>query len=230
MSIAQNYQDIQAEIERAVLHFYCADNLNELPSYVDYNAPQIIAVSKRQDDARVDEALEAGLRHFGENQIQEAEERWVKRRAEYADLKLHFIGHLQSNKAAQAVALFDEIHSIDREKIAVALKKEMDKQGRNLPCFVQVNIGEEEQKSGIAPQDIDAFLNYCREDLHLNIKGLMCLPPKDEPAGLYFSLLKELGQRYNALGLSMGMSADYTQAAIMGADYIRIGTALLGER
>lgn len=230
MNITQNHQDIQANIERALTHFYCVDHVDELPDYVEYQAPEIIAVSKKQSDERVEAALQAGLRHFGENQVQEAEGRWADKRTQYPDLTLHMIGALQSNKAAQAVALFDVIHSVDREKIAKALKSEMDKQGRQLPCYVQVNIGEEEQKSGILPQDLGAFLKYCREDLGLIIEGLMCLPPKDEPAGIYFSLLKKYAKQYNVEKLSMGMSADYEQAAIMGSDYLRIGTALLGER
>jgi pyridoxal phosphate enzyme (YggS family) len=237
MSIAENYQQIKDDIERAVLHFYCADSLESLPSYTDFvdpqggfKCPEIIAVSKKQSDARIDEALALGLRHFGENQLQEAQQHWGERKNSYDDLTLHMIGALQSNKAADAVALFDVIHSVDREKIAKALKHEMDKQGRDLPCTIQVNIGEEPQKSGIMPADLADFVTYCQQDLGMNIHGLMCIPPVDESAGIYFSLLKKYAKTYNLKALSMGMSADYEQAAVLGADYLRIGTALFGER
>lgn len=237
MSIAENYQEIQNEMKRAILHFYCADKVADIPAYaglVDASGaltlPQVIAVSKQQSDARIDEALAAGLRHFGENKVQEAEAHWTARKTKYDDLTLHLIGPLQSNKVKDAVALFDVIHSVDREKIARALKAEMDAQGRNLPCFIQVNIGEEEQKSGVLPHELDDFLAFCRGDLSLNIQGLMCIPPVDEPAGIYFSLLKKMADAHDGLKLSMGMSGDYTAAALSGADYVRIGSALLGER
>jgi pyridoxal phosphate enzyme (YggS family) len=177
MSIAAKYKEIKDEMQRAALHFYCVDAAVDIPRYTglyneehskpqssgsrdpnfqnsEFKSPEIIAVSKRQPEARIIEALDAGLRHFGENKLQEAQERWQDRRAAYPDLTLHMIGPIQSNKAAAVVELFDVIHSIDRKKIADALKAEMDKQGRNLPCFIQVNIGEEPQKSGIMPADL----------------------------------------------------------------------------
>ncbi|MEC9235565.1 MAG: YggS family pyridoxal phosphate-dependent enzyme [Pseudomonadota bacterium] len=237
MSIAENYQDIEHEMKRAILHFYCADKLDDIPDYaglVDAGGalklPQIIAVSKQQSGARIDEALAAGLRHFGENKVQEAQKHWAERKAKHDDLVLHLIGPLQSNKVKDAVALFDVIHSVDREKIARVLKAEMDAQGRQLPCYIQVNIGEEEQKSGVLPHELDDFLAFCRNDLSLDIKGLMCIPPVDEPAGIYFSLLKKMADAHDDLALSMGMSGDYTEAALCGAHYVRIGTALLVER
>jgi|TARA_R110002126_G_scaffold13118_7_gene57279 pyridoxal phosphate enzyme (YggS family) len=237
MTIAENYQQIKDDIERAVLHFYCADSLASLPSYTDFVGPQgefkcpeIIAVSKKQSAQRIDEALALGLRHFGENQLQEAQQHWGERKQIHSDVTLHMIGALQSNKAADAVALFDVIHSVDREKIAKSLKHEMDKQGRSLPCYIQVNIGEEPQKSGILPADLSDFVAYCQKDLGLTIEGLMCIPPADESAGIYFSLLKKYAKTYNLKQLSMGMSSDYEQAAVLGAHYLRVGTALFGER
>jgi len=237
MSIAENYQQIKDDIKRAILHFYCAEDLASLPPYTDFTdadgtfkCPEIIAVSKKQSAEKIDAALTLGLRHFGENQLQEAQAHWAERRKVYPDLTLHLIGALQSNKAADAVALFDVIHSVDREKIAQCLKQEMDKQGRDLPCFIQVNIGEEPQKSGILPADLGAFIRYCQQDVGLNIKGLMCIPPLGESAGIYFSLLKKYAKTYNLKEVSMGMSSDYEQAAVLGADYLRIGTALFGER
>lgn len=236
MSIEQNYQDIKAAMQRAMLHFYCADNVDALPSYIkdqsqkEIALPEIIAVSKQQSEDRIEEALNAGLRHFGENKLQESQKRWVDRRIIYKDLTLHFMGPIQSNKVKDIVALFDVIHSVDREKIAKAIKEEAQKQNRDVKCYIQVNIGEEPQKSGVMPADLDAFLTFCRKDLSLSIAGLMCIPPAEEPSGLYFSLLKKLAQQHDIKGLSMGMSGDYEQAAILGAEYVRIGTALLGAR
>tara|TARA_R110002124_G_scaffold149220_1_gene314999 strand:+ start:138293 stop:139009 length:717 start_codon:yes stop_codon:yes gene_type:complete len=238
MSIAEKYSQIKEDMQRAALHFYCVDVAADIPRYTglynearqEFQGPEIIAVSKCQPQARINEALDAGLRHFGENKLQEAQDHWQDRRAEYPDLTLHMIGPIQSNKAAAAVALFDVIHSVDRKKIADALKSEMDKQQRELMCFIQVNIGEEPQKSGIMPAELGAFVAYCRDDLGLKIAGLMCIPPENEGAGLYFSLLKKYADLYDLTELSMGMSGDYQQSALLGASYVRIGTALMGAR
>ena len=194
----------------------------------------LIAVSKKQPDERIDEALKAGQRVFGENRVQEAQGRWgsfeAGRRAEYSDLVLHLIGPLQSNKAKDAVALFDVIQTLDREKIAKALSSEMQKQDRHLPCFVQVNTGEEDQKSGIAPQDVEAFVRYCVDEQGLDIKGLMCIPPVEEPAALHFALLKKYRDTLGLPYLSMGMSSDFEKAIALGATHIRVGTGVFGER
>ena len=190
----------------------------------------LIAVSKQQPEARIEVALLAGIRIFGENRVQEAQMRWHARRALYPDLHLHLIGPLQSNKAGDAVALFDVLHTIDRPKIAVALKAEMDKQNRQLPCFIQVNTGEESQKSGIAPAEAVDFLAYCRKEIGLNIFGLMCIPPIDEEAAMHFALLKSLGDRLALPKLSMGMSGDFEEAIGFGATHIRVGSALFGSR
>ena len=190
----------------------------------------LIAVSKQQPEARIDSALKEGLRVFGENRVQEAQQRWQPRRPLYPDLELHLIGPLQSNKAADAVALFDILHTIDRPKIAKAVKQEMDKQNRQLPCFIQVNTGEEPQKTGIAPKEIPDFLAFCRSEIGLNIAGLMCIPPVDEEAAMHFALLKTYAEQQSLAQLSMGMSGDFEQAIAFGATHIRVGSALFGER
>ena len=190
----------------------------------------LVAVSKKQPDERVDEVLRLGLRIFGENRVQEALERWEERRLAYPDLELRLIGSLQTNKVAEAVSLFDVIEVVDREKLAKALAEEMKKQGRFLPCFIQVNTGEEEQKSGISPKDAVDFCNYCQGDLGLDIRGLMCIPPLDEEAAMHFALLKTLADKASLKELSMGMSEDFTEAIQFGATHVRVGTALFGER
>ncbi len=189
----------------------------------------LVAVSKFQDDGKIDEALGLGLRVFGENRVQEAESHWAERRAHYPDLQLHLIGPLQSNKAKDAVALFDVIETIDRETIATEIAKECAKQHRNPVCLIQVNTGDEAQKAGVSLDDLPALITLCRE-LKLNIQGLMCIPPVEEPAAFHFALLKKLAARYNVPLLSMGMSADFDKAIEVGATHIRIGTALFGER
>jgi len=189
----------------------------------------IMAVSKRQPDTRVDAALAAGQRLFGENIVQEAQSRWAERRATYPDLKLHLIGSLQSRKAADAVALFDVIETLDRSKLADKLKAAMDAQNRQLPVFIQVNTGEEPQKGGVLPADLPALIAHAR-DIGLDLQGLMCIPPKDHDPALHFALLLKWAQAHNIAKLSMGMSSDYAIAAAMGADFVRIGTALFGDR
>jgi len=150
--------------------------------------------------------------------------------APYTDLDLHLIGPLQTNKAPQAVTLFDCIHTIDREKLARILAKEMDKQNRHLPCFIQVNTGGEDQKAGISTDMLPDFLTFCREECGLNIIGLMCIPPIDEPAALHFALLKKLAARQDLPNLSMGMSSDFEKAIALGATHIRVGTGVFGAR
>lgn len=209
MSIAENIADIKTELGEQV---------------------KLIAVSKKQPEERIDAALQSGHRIYGENRVQEAQERWLDRRTQYTDLELHLIGSLQSNKAGDAVALFDVIHTIDREKVASALSKEMKRQNRYLPCFIQVNTGEEEQKSGILPEDIEALYKYCTEECALNIIGLMCIPPTDQPPALHFAFLKKLAENLGVSQLSMGMSGDYEKAVALGATHIRVGSALFGER
>ena len=189
----------------------------------------LVAVSKFQDDGKIGEALGCGLRVFGENRVQEAESHWQERRAQYPDLQLHLIGSLQTNKAKEAGALFDVIETIDRADIADAIAKECQKQSKNPVCFIQVNTGAEPQKSGVALDELPSLVALCR-DLRLNIQGLMCIPPVNEPPAFHFSLLKKLAGRYGLPLLSMGMSADFDRGIEVGATHIRIGTLLFGDR
>ncbi len=190
---------------------------------------QLVAVSKMQPDDAVQAVLDGGQRVFGENRVQEAQARWVPLRAKYDNLKLHLIGHLQSNKAKEAVALFDVIETIDSEKLAGALKNEMDKQNRQLPCFIQVNTGEEDQKGGVAPREAETLLKFC-QGAGLNIYGLMCIPPVDEIPDPHFALLNKLAKGFGLPQLSMGMSADFETAIRYGSTHIRVGSALFGIR
>jgi pyridoxal phosphate enzyme (YggS family) len=162
--------------------------------------------------------------------VQEAIQRWSGRRADHPELKLHLIGPLQSNKAADAVALFDVIETVDRPKIAATLAAEMTRQNRPLPCYIQVNTGEEPQKSGILPADLPAFLGYCRQDAGLEITGLMCIPPVDEEPAMHFALLAKLAAEQGLPDLSMGMSGDFAEAVRFGATSVRVGSALFGPR
>ena len=193
-------------------------------------AVQLVAVSKQQPEERITAMLAAGQRVFGENRVQEAIQRWSGRRADQSDLKLHLIGPLQSNKAADAVALFDVIETVDRPKIAATLAAEMTRQNRPLPCYIQVNTGEEPQKSGILPADLTAFLGYCRQDAGLEIAGLMCIPPVDEEPAMHFALLAKLAAEQGLPDLSMGMSGDFAEAVRFGATSVRVGSALFGPR
>ena len=192
--------------------------------------PTLVAVSKRQLDERIEAALAAGHRVFGENRIQEAQERWAGRRGLYPDLKLHLIGPLQTNKTAVAVALFDVIEVVDRPKLARSLSTEMVRQRRYLPCYVQVNTGEEDQKSGILPDEADSFIGFCKEECGLDIVGLMCIPPVDEEPATHFALLRTIAERNGLPGLSMGMSSDYEEAVRFGATSVRVGSAIFGSR
>lgn len=191
---------------------------------------KLIAVSKRQSDEKIQAALETGHRLFGENRVQEAYSHWQDHKKIYPDLELHLIGPLQSNKVKEAVALFDVIHSVDREKIARKLAQEMAEQNRHLPCFIQVNTGEEPQKSGVLPPDLDRFISLCQEELKLEITGLMCIPPVDDLPAFHFALLKKLADKHKLKQLSMGMSGDFETAIKHGSHYVRVGTALFGER
>ena len=196
----------------------------------DAAIPALVAVSKRQPEDRIEAALAAGHRLFGENRVQEAQHRWQHRRQSYPDLTLHLIGPLQTNKAAEAVALFDVIEVVDRPKLARILGQEMERQGRHLPCYVQVNTGEEEQKSGVMPEEADAFIAQCRDGFGLNIIGLMCIPPQDEEPAMHFALLRAIAARNGLPELSMGMSGDFEEAVAFGATSVRVGSAVFGAR
>lgn len=190
----------------------------------------LTAVSKQQPDERIDAALTAGQRIFGENRVQEAQTRWSDRRTAFPDLQLRLIGPLQTNKAADATALFDVIESLDREKLARALAAAADKTGRTIPVYVQVNTGEEAAKAGVAPRDADAFIHLARETCGLTVEGLMCIPPVEEAPGPHFALLARIAARNGLSALSMGMSGDYETAIRFGATHVRVGSALFGER
>ena len=190
----------------------------------------LVAVSKTFDAAAIRPVLDAGQRVFGENRVQEANEKWPGLRADYADIELHLIGPLQSNKAAEAVALFDWIETIDRDKIAGAIAAEMRRQGRSPTLLVQVNTGAEPQKAGILPQETDAFLARCVETHGLAIGGLMCIPPVDDNPSPHFALLGKIAARNGLVTLSMGMSADFEQAIRLGATHVRVGSGIFGRR
>jgi pyridoxal phosphate enzyme (YggS family) len=196
----------------------------------DASAVTLVAVSKKQPDDRIEAALEAGVRVFGENRVQEGQAHWQNRRLTYDDLCLHLIGPLQTNKSAEAVALFDVIETVDREKLAACLAAEMNKQNLHRECYVQVNTGGEDQKAGISPEEAVAFVKTCREEYGLNITGLMCIPPVDEEPAMHFALLKKLAAEAEVNNLSMGMSSDYDTAIRFGATHIRVGSGLFGER
>ncbi len=190
----------------------------------------LIAVSKTFPAEAILPVLESGHRVFGENRVQEAKAKWPALREQFPNLELHLIGPLQSNKAREAVTLFDAIHTVDRPKIAEALGREIAKQGRKPRLFVEINTGGEEQKAGVLPQDADAFIADCRTKYALTIEGLMCIPPFDEAPAPHFALLQKIAKR-NALPLlSMGMSADFASAIAFGATHVRVGSAIFGER
>ena len=189
----------------------------------------LIAVSKMHPAEAVAPLLEQGQRHFGENRVQEAQDKWPGLRERFPAVQLHLIGQLQSNKAEDAAALFDCIHSLDRPSLVKALAKAFDKTGRRVPCFVQVDVGEEEQKGGCAIADLPALLEQAR-DADIPVAGLMCIPPLDIEPAPFFALLDRLARDHGLDGRSMGMSADYRSAIMLGATHIRVGTALFGER
>ncbi|MGH6915543.1 MAG: YggS family pyridoxal phosphate-dependent enzyme, partial [Geminicoccales bacterium] len=189
----------------------------------------LVAVGKAQSEDRLIAALDAGHRVFGENYVQEAKARWPALKERYQGVTLHMIGAIQTNKAKEVVARFDVIETLDREKLACALAKEMERQNRRMSCFVQVNTGEEPQKAGVWPSDADRFIEECRA-LALPVVGLMAIPPEDEEPSLHFALLAKIARRNGLAKLSMGMSADYEIAVQFGATHVRVGSAIFGER
>ena len=190
----------------------------------------LVAISKIHQADRILPALDAGHRIFGENRVQEAAAKWPALKDRFSDIELHLVGPLQTNKVKQALDLFDVIETVDRPKLARALASEMVKNQRPIPCYMQINTGEEPQKAGIMPGDADDFITLCRDELSLAVAGLMCIPPIHEEPALHFALLAEIAKRHGIQKLSMGMSADYETAVALGASHVRIGTAIFGER
>ena len=211
-------QDIQDRIERAAADAgRTADDIT------------LVAISKVQPDDRVRAVLEQDHRTFGENKVQEAAGKWPDFRAEFDGVQVHLVGPLQSNKARQALTLFDAIHTLDRPKLARTLARLAQEEGRCPDLFIQVNTGEEPQKTGVLPADADAFVAECR-DMDLPVRGLMCLPPVDEEPSLHFALLAKIATRNGLASLSMGMSGDFEKAIAQGATHVRVGSAIFGER
>ena len=219
MPVVQRLEDTKAAIARA------AQDCGRDPSAIT-----LVCVTKTFPAEDVVPLLEAGHRVFGENRVQEAAGKWPALREKYPDIELHLIGPLQSNKAREAVELFDVIETVDREKIAAALAGEIAKSGKRPRLFAQVNTGAEQQKAGVLPQDADAFLGQCREKHGLEISGLMCIPPAGEQASPHFALLADIAARNGIGDLSMGMSSDFELAIQLGATYVRVGSAIMGER
>lgn len=216
-----------------------AANLAEIRTAVrraegDFGRPsgsvRLVAVSKTVGPDGILPALEAGQRLFGENYVQESAAKWPALRERFPDVELHLVGPLQSNKAREAVALFDVVHSLDRRSLAAALAKEIARAGRTPRLLVQVNTGEEAQKGGVLPAEIDAFLATCRGEYGLSIEGLMCIPPAEDLPSPHFALLAKLAERNSLAALSMGMSADFEAAIQLGATHVRVGTAIFGAR
>ena len=189
-----------------------------------------MAVTKTHGPERILPVLKAGHRVYGENRVQEARAKWPELRAQFPDLQLHLIGPLQSNKTREAVELFDAIETLDRPKLAHALRAEIDKVGRAPTLFIQVNTGEEAQKAGVAPKDAPAFIHLAREELRLPVRGLMCIPPADENPGPHFALLAKLAKEEGLPLVSMGMSSDFEIAIRFGATHVRVGSAIFGAR
>lgn len=219
MTVLERFEEIRARMAKAAKE-----------AGRDDGGAQLVAVTKTFGAEDILPVLEAGHRIYGENRVQEAEGKWPALREKFAGIELHLIGPLQSNKAGDAVALFDVIETVDREKIARALKAEMDKQGKRPRLYVQVNTGLEPQKAGIAPDDTKTFVTLCRNELGLEIEGLMCIPPSDENPGPHFALLRKLARESGVAGLSMGMSGDFETAIGFGATSVRVGSAIFGSR
>jgi pyridoxal phosphate enzyme (YggS family) len=216
---AANLSDILARIEAA-----------RKKAVAPASSTVLIAVTKTHDADAIRPVLNAGHRIFGENRVQEAMGKWPALREDYKNIELHLIGPLQSNKTREAVETFEAIHSLDRPKLAHALKAELEKTAKPMTLFIQVNTGEEPQKAGIAPRDVDAFIQLCRGELSLSIEGLMCIPPADTLPAPHFALLREIARRHGLTGLSMGMSGDFETAIRFGATHVRVGTAIFGTR
>ena len=216
---AARLQIVRAEIRKAALG-----------NGRDPASVTLVAITKTFEVENILPVIEAGHRVFGENRVQEAKTKWPALKERFPDIELHLVGPLQSNKAREAVALFDAIHTVDRPKIAATLAEEMARVGRKLKLFVEVNTGAEPQKAGVLPENADQFVAECRNTYKLSIEGLMCIPPLDEAPAPHFALLAKIAKRNGLKALSMGMSADFASAIAFGATHVRIGTAIFGAR
>ena len=219
-NIKKNYELILTKI----------DDIHKASYFSKHKTPKLVAVSKKQDNYKIDKALACGQKIFGENRVQEAITRWQKRLDTNTELELRLIGPLQTNKVKQSLNFFDVIETIDREKIAIEIAKNFHPKVKTKSFYIQVNTGNEPQKSGIDPLQADTFINYCIKDLNLPIVGLMCIPPIIEEPSMHFLLLQKIAYRNNLSELSMGMSSDYEDAIKFGATSVRIGSLLFGER
>ena len=218
-NIDKNFTAVLETIKRA------AENAKLNPNDVT-----LVAVSKTHPPSTIEWALKLGYRVFGENKVQEAEDKWPALKSAYSGVSLHLIGPLQSNKVKRAVHVFDVIETVDRHKVARALAREMEAQKIRPKCYIQVNTGEEKQKAGLLPADVDTFVKHCRDELGLPIVGLMCIPPAEDNPSLHFGLLSEMAKRNGLEKLSMGMSSDFEMAVELGATSVRVGTAIFGSR
>ena len=218
--IKENIDIIKAAIDET----HKNSNFSALP------VPKLIAVSKKQNEEKVIEALEAGQTYFGENRVQEAQQRWASKIQQYKNLQIRLIGPLQTNKVKLALNLFDVIETIDREKLAREIAKEFNDNVKTKSFYIQINTGSEIQKSGIEPIQSDDFIKYCKEDLKLPITGLMCIPPLKEEPSMHFALLKKISERNHIDELSMGMSSDFKEAIKFGATSVRVGSSIFGDR
>ena len=219
INIAQNLTTVRAEITAAAAK--AGRGRDDVT---------LVAVSKTKPSALIEAAIAAGQQVFGENRVQEAEEKWPDLKSRHQDIQLHLIGPLQTNKARKVLELFDVIETVDRAKLARHLARLMAETGRRVPLFIQINTGEEEQKAGIAPKDADDFIRLCRDELGLPVRGLMCIPPAGDEPAMHFALLEKIAARNDLTELSMGMSADYETAIDFGATHVRVGTAIFGAR
>ena len=218
--IKENIKIIKNQIEEA----------HKNSNFAKFPVPKLVAVSKKQNDTKVVEALDAGQKYFGENRVQEAEQRWTSKIKEYKNIQIRLIGPLQTNKVKQALNLFDVIETIDREKLAREIAKEFNDNVKTKSFYIQINTGSEIQKSGIEPIQSDDFIKFCKEDLKLPIIGLMCIPPLKEEPSMHFALLKKISERNHIDELSMGMSSDFKEAIKFGATSVRVGSSIFGNR
>ena len=218
--VIENIGDVLNEIKAS----HKKSNFKHLPT------PKLVAVSKKQDDWKIVEALKMGHRYFGENRVQEAQQRWTLKIQQYKDLELRLIGPLQTNKVKEALNIFDVVETIDREKLANEIANKFNENVKTKSFYIQINTGSESQKSGIEPLHSDNFIKYCKEDLRLPVVGLMCIPPLNEEPAMHFALLKKIADRNNLNKLSMGMSSDFKEAIKFGATSVRVGSAIFGNR